>query len=212
MFPNYNRLFNPNCKIIFIIIICKWLLTLKLSCLSQHTWEIVMSVKIHCRCDLPWRSSLIQVNSFIIDFNLFFLRSGFLSTLPNLAVGFCPVGYCPEGFCPSGLLSQWAFVRSPVWFAFLETESVWGVQERLPEIVTPKYLAEGTVSRTVPWSIYLVWMGHLVLVICRTWHLGGLKLMSHLFSHNSRILRSFCRVIDSPSELIGIWPYHLLRR
>ena len=59
-------------------------------------------------------SSLISVNSFIKGLNLiFFQKSGLLSTLPNLAVGFCPVGYCPVGFCPSGLLSQWAFVRSP---------------------------------------------------------------------------------------------------
>ena len=73
-----------------------------------------MSVKTHCRCEYPEWSSLIRVNSFIKDLNLFFFqRSGLLSTLPNLAVGFCPVGYCPVGFCPSGLLSQWAFVRSP---------------------------------------------------------------------------------------------------
>ena len=38
------------------------------------------------------------------------------------------------------------FFRNPsVWFAFLET----GVQERLSEIVTPRYLAEGTDSKTV---------------------------------------------------------------
>ena len=94
--------------------------------------------------------------------------------------------------------------KSPsVWFAFLETESIWGVQERLSEIVTPRYLAEGSDSKPVPWSMYLVWMGHLALVICRTWHLDGLKLMSHHFSHISRMWRSFCRVIDSPSELIA---------
>ena len=60
-----------------------------------------------------------------------------------------------------------------------------GGQERLSEIVTPKYLAEGT---------DLVSMGHLVPVICRTWHLDGLKLMSHLFPHNSRVWRSDCKV------------------
>ena len=42
------------------------------------------------------------------------------------------------------------FKNPSVWFAFLETESVWGVQERLSEIVTPRYLAEGTDSKTVP--------------------------------------------------------------
>ena len=95
------------------------------------------------------------------------------------------------------------FKNLSVWFAFLETESMWGVQERLSEIVTPRYLAERTDSKTVLWSMYLVWMGHLALVICRTCHLDGLKLMSHRFSHISRVWRSFCRVIDSPSELIA---------
>ena len=64
---------------------------------------------------------------------------------------------------------------------------MWGVQERLSEIVMPSYLAEGTDSKTVPRSMYMVWMGHLALVICRTWHLDGLKLMSNRFSHISRV-------------------------
>ena len=44
------------------------------------------------------------------------------------------------------------FKNPSVWFAFLETESMWwgGVQERLFEIVTPRYLSEGTDSKTVP--------------------------------------------------------------
>ena len=46
-------------------------------------------------------------------------------------------------------------------------------------------------------------MGHLVLVICMTLHLDGLKLMSHLFPHKIRLWRSFCRVIDSLPELIA---------
>ena len=64
---------------------------------------------------------------------------------------------------------------------------MWGVQERLSEIVMPRYLAEGTDSKTVQGSMYLVWMRHLALVICRTWHLDGLNLMSNLFSHISRV-------------------------
>ena len=74
-----------------------------------------------------------------------------------------------------------SFKNPNVSFAFLEIESVWGLQGRSSEIVTPRYFAEGTESRTVPWSIYLVWMGHLALVIYRTWHLEGLKLISHRF-------------------------------
>ena len=46
-------------------------------------------------------------------------------------------------------------------------------------------------------------MGHLVLVMCRTLHLDGLKLVSHLFADKSRLWRSFCTVIDSLSELIA---------
>ena len=42
------------------------------------------------------------------------------------------------------------FKNPSVWFAFLETESMWWVQERLSESVTPRYLAEGTDSKTVP--------------------------------------------------------------
>ena len=42
------------------------------------------------------------------------------------------------------------FKNPSVWFAFLRTESIWGVQERLSEIVMPRYVAEGTDSKTVP--------------------------------------------------------------
>ena len=78
-----------------------------------------------------------------------------------------------------------------------------GPRKVVPEIVMPRYLAEGTDSKTVPWSMYLVWMGHLAFVICRTWPLDGLKLMSHRFSHISRVWMSYCRVTDSPSELVA---------
>ena len=33
--------------------------------------------------------------------------------------------------------------------------------------------------------------------------MDGLKLMSHRFSHISRVLMSFCRIIESPSEPIA---------
>ena len=68
------------------------------------------------------------------------------------------------------------FKNPSVWFAFLETESM----------------------------CVCVWGGgHLALVICSNWHLDGLKLNSHYFFHISRVWRSFCRVTDSPSELIA---------
>ena len=50
---------------------------------------------------------------FKFDFQPILCRSGVLSSLPKIAVGFCPVAFCPVGFCPSGVLSQWGFVRSP---------------------------------------------------------------------------------------------------
>ena len=43
-----------------------------------------------------------------------------------------------------------SFKNPNVWFAFLEIESMWGLQERSSEIVTPTYFAEGTESRTAP--------------------------------------------------------------
>ena len=93
------------------------------------------------------------------------------------------------------------FKDPSVWFAFFGGGG--GCPRKVIWDCNAQYLAEGTDSKTVPWSMYLVWMGHLALVICRTWHLDGLKLMSHRFSHISRMWRSFCRVIDSPSELIA---------
>ena len=55
---------------------------------------------------------------------------------------------------------------------------------KISEIVTPRYLTEGTDSKTVPrrTCMYLVWMGHLDLLICWTWHLDGLHLIVHRFS------------------------------
>ena len=50
-----------------------------------------------------------------------------------------------------------------VWFAFLETESMWRVQERLSEIVMPRYLAEGTdilrqCREVCIWSGWDIWL------------------------------------------------------
>ena len=56
-----------------------------------------------------------------------------------------------------------------------------GSQERLSEIVTPRYLAEGTDSKTVSWYVSGL-DGNLAFVLCRTWHLDGLKLTSIVFS------------------------------
>ena len=69
MFPNYSRLFDPNCKLIFF----------------KYQWLAP------CRCEIPWKSSLIKVNRFIKDLNLFFVKE--------------------VGFCPPCQIKQWAFVQ-----------------------------------------------------------------------------------------------------
>ena len=112
----YNRLFDPNCELTFFKY--QWLLTPQLSCLSQHTGEIIiMSVKTHCR------SSLIRANIFIKDLNLFFSKKKQSDQGEHFLkdVGFCPPCQIKQwafvqwdivqwaivlvGFCPSGLLS-----------------------------------------------------------------------------------------------------------
>ena len=89
-----------------------------------------MSVKTHCRCDLPGRSSLIRVNSFIKDLNLFYSKK----------VGFCPPcqfkqwafvqwdivqwAFVLVGFCPSGLLSVPLFLLLNDLFTFINICSI----------------------------------------------------------------------------------------
>ena len=92
MFPNYNWLFDPNCKLIFFNY--QWLFTAKLICLSQHTGEIIMSVKTPCRCDITWRSSLIRVKQFYKRLKPIFKKK------KN-----------EVGFCPPCQIEQWAFVQ-----------------------------------------------------------------------------------------------------
>ena len=42
------------------------------------------------------------------------------------------------------------FKTSIVWFAFLETDSMWVVQKTFSEIVTSRCLAQRTDSKTMP--------------------------------------------------------------
>ena len=89
-------------------------------------------------------------------------------------------------------------LRKPrVWLAFLVILSIWSVNLRSSDIVTPRYLAEGTLSRTQPWRLYCVWNGILRRDTWMTWHLEGLKFISQSFSHFSSCSRSFCRISES---------------
>ena len=69
-----------------------------------------MSVKTHCGCDLPQRSSLIRVNSFIKDLIFFFKEVGFCPPCQIKQWAFVQWdivqwAFVLVGFCPSGLLS-----------------------------------------------------------------------------------------------------------
>ena len=60
-------------------------------------------------------------------------------------------------------------------------------------MMTPRYFAAGALSSSTLFKMYLVFKGLTFLVMWRTWHLEGLNLISHLFSHCSRQARSVCR-------------------
>ena len=63
------------------------------------------------------------MNFHVFNKNYFklFLSSGLLSSLPNLAVGFCPMDFRSVGFCPSRLGSKVNGGTSVV-FSLLEGE------------------------------------------------------------------------------------------
>ena len=92
--------------------------------------EIIMSVKTHCRCDLPLRSSLIRVNSFIKDLNLFFKEVGFC--LPCKIKQWAFVrwdivqwAFVLVGFCPSGPLSVPHIDKGSLYFYICQSLSTY---------------------------------------------------------------------------------------
>ena len=91
----------------------------------------------------------------------------------------------------------WIFLRMKpkVRFAFVVTFSICWFQFR--SISSPRYFAWSTASKTWPCRTYCVWRGFRAREICRTWHLLGLKCISHVFSHFSSFWRSCCRVWES---------------
>ena len=86
------------------------------------------------------------------------------------------------------------FRKPRVWFALLVILSIWVLYDKSSETVTPRYFADETQSSMVSCRKYLVWMGFLRRVTLRTWLLEGLKFISHIFSHFSRLSRSLCEL------------------
>ena len=78
------------------------------------------------------------------------------------------------------------------------------IQLRSLLISTPRYLAWSMASSTCPCNMYMCWAGCLDLEMCNTWHLLGLKSMSHRRSHVCKVSRSCWRVSESEWLLIVI--------
>ena len=57
------------------------------------------------------------------------------------------------------------------------------VHERSSAMVTPKYFAVETISRSTLCRMYFVFKDFAFFVIWKTWHLEGLNCTSHIFSH-----------------------------
>ena len=74
----------------------------------------------------------------------------------------------------------WIFLRMKpkVRFAFVVTFCICWFQFRSWPISSPRYFAWSTASKTWPCSTYWIWWGFRARVICRTWHLLGLKCIS----------------------------------
>ena len=85
-------------------------------------------------------------------------------------------------------------IKPSVWFAFFEVLFMCVLHERSSDIVTPRYLADGTLSSSSPCRSYLVGIGVLSRVTRMTWYFEGLKFMSQSFSQCSRLVRSCCNL------------------
>ena len=111
------------------------------------------------------------------------------------------------GFCLWLFLDYLPFFRSlfwirifllmkpNVWFAFLKVLCMCVLHERSSDIVTPRYLTDGTFFSSIPCKRYLVGIGVLSRVTWMTWYFEGLKFMSRSFSQCSRLARACWRII-----------------
>ena len=80
---------------------------------------------------------------------------------------------------------------------------MWLFQFRSWDMVTPRYLALSTLSRTWPWRVYWDWRGCFDLVIWSNWHVLGLNSISQVLSHSCRVSRSTWRMFTSLNKLLS---------
>ena len=80
MFPNYNRLFDPNCKIV-----TKYM---RNNNVSESTLQVWLTLK----------EQSDQSKQFIIDFNLFFSKKWAFVHLAKFSSGLLSSGLCPVGY------------------------------------------------------------------------------------------------------------------
>ena len=101
------------------------------------------------------------------------------------------------------LLWTWMFLlmKPSVWFTLFEVLFMCVIHERSSDILTPIYLAAGTLSSSVPCRRYLLGRGVLSRVTWMTWHF--VKCMPHRLSQSSMLMRSCWRISDSESEIIA---------
>ena len=85
------------------------------------------------------------------------------------------------------------FIKPKVLFAFEVKRSMWEFHDRPLDMLTPKYLAQETTSRTCPCNIYEEFEAFREVVSCTIWHLEGLNSMFHIES----LSRSCCSMLLS---------------
>ena len=92
--------------------------------------------------------------------------------------------YCVKAAWRMPLCLVWIFLRMnpKVRFAFMVTYCICWFQVRSWPISSPRYFAWSTGSKTWPRRTKWVWRGFRARVICRTWHLLGLKCLLPLFN------------------------------
>ena len=94
------------------------------------------------------------------------------------------------------LVLMFRLIKHRVRLTFAVIRFMWVFHDRLLEIVTPKYFALVTASRTWPCNMYTVLIMSLAVVTRTIWHLEGLN-FSHRFSHINSLSRSVCGIFPS---------------
>ena len=86
-------------------------------------------------------------------------------------------------------------------FAFAMVLLIGLFHDMSSEIVTPRFLADCTSSRTWPCKVYGNVTLDFFLVIRSTWHFAGWNSMSHSLSQSPSLLRSSCSLLQSSTAL-----------